>query len=121
MQYRRPVGRGPSGNTWPRCASHRLQTASVRRIPYSLSSCAATLSLVSVEFIASANPTSRSLLDSTLECAIYHGIYQKKKGAEWLGLPSYFEMAGVRRFDYRRNIASTGRKCLSAAIPLPEM
>jgi hypothetical protein len=30
MQYLRPVGLGPSSNTWPRCASHRLQCTSMR-------------------------------------------------------------------------------------------
>ena len=30
MQYRRPVGFGPSLNTWPRWASHRLHRTSVR-------------------------------------------------------------------------------------------
>jgi hypothetical protein len=30
MQYRRPLGGGPSGNTWPRCASQVLQTVSTR-------------------------------------------------------------------------------------------
>ena len=29
MQYRSPVGLGPSSNTWPRCASHRPQRISV--------------------------------------------------------------------------------------------
>jgi len=29
MQYRRPVGSGPSSNTWPRWASHRLHNTSV--------------------------------------------------------------------------------------------
>jgi hypothetical protein len=33
MQYRSPVGLGPSGNTWPRWAPQLLQTTSVRRIP----------------------------------------------------------------------------------------
>ena len=30
MQYRNPVGFGPSGNTWPRCASHRRHSTSGR-------------------------------------------------------------------------------------------
>jgi hypothetical protein len=30
MQYRNPVGSGPSSNTWPRCASHRAHFTSVR-------------------------------------------------------------------------------------------
>ena len=33
MQYRRPVGGGPSSNTWPRCPPHRLQCTSVRVMP----------------------------------------------------------------------------------------
>lgn len=33
MQYRSPVGRGPSGNTCPRCDPQVLQTTSTRRIP----------------------------------------------------------------------------------------
>ncbi len=30
MQYRSPLGAGPSGNTCPRCASHVLQIVSTR-------------------------------------------------------------------------------------------
>jgi hypothetical protein len=30
MQYRRPLGAGPSGKTWPRWASHVLQMVSIR-------------------------------------------------------------------------------------------
>lgn len=30
MQYRNPLGSGPSGKTWPRCASHVLQIVSTR-------------------------------------------------------------------------------------------
>ena len=33
MQYRRPVGLGPSVNTWPRWESHRLHSTSVRTMP----------------------------------------------------------------------------------------
>src|SRR5208282_403002 len=34
MQYRRPVGGGPSGNTWPRCEPQRAQCTSVRLMPH---------------------------------------------------------------------------------------
>src|SRR5579872_2451785 len=37
MQYRNPVGFGPSSKTWPRCAPHRAQCTSVRVSPISLS------------------------------------------------------------------------------------
>ncbi len=33
MQYRSPVGFGPSSNTCPKCASHLLHFTSVRFIP----------------------------------------------------------------------------------------
>ena len=32
MQYRSPVGWGPSSNTWPRCASHLLHRTSTLRM-----------------------------------------------------------------------------------------
>src|ERR1051325_2307629 len=32
MQYRKPVGAGPSSKTWPRCASHSLHRTSMRRM-----------------------------------------------------------------------------------------
>ena len=32
MQYRNPVGAGPSSNTCPRCASHKRQDTAVRTI-----------------------------------------------------------------------------------------
>jgi len=44
MQYRSPVGCGPSGNTWPRCPPHRAQVTSIRRIPRLVSSCSSTAS-----------------------------------------------------------------------------
>ena len=44
MQYLNPVGCGPSGNTWPKCASHWAQTTSTRRIPYELSDSVRTFS-----------------------------------------------------------------------------
>ena len=34
MQYRRPVGAGPSSNTWPKWPSHAAQTTSMRRMPW---------------------------------------------------------------------------------------
>ena len=37
MQYRWPVGRGPSLKTWPRCAPQRLHSTAVRRMPKLLS------------------------------------------------------------------------------------
>ena len=33
MQNRRPLGGGPSGNTWPKCASQTLQVVSTRCMP----------------------------------------------------------------------------------------
>src|SRR3981189_1088045 len=33
MQYRSPVGCGPSSNTCPRCASHSVQATAVRAMP----------------------------------------------------------------------------------------
>jgi hypothetical protein len=37
MQYRNPVGGGPSLNTWPRCDLQRPHSTSVRFMPYELS------------------------------------------------------------------------------------
>ena len=42
MQYRSPVGAGPSSNTWPRCAPHRAQLASVLIMPKLVSGEAST-------------------------------------------------------------------------------
>jgi hypothetical protein len=44
IQNRNPVGSGPSSNTCPKCASHLLQTASVRVIPWLVSRFISTLS-----------------------------------------------------------------------------
>ena len=38
MQYRSPVGRGPSSKTCPRCPPHRRQCTSMRRMPKLVSS-----------------------------------------------------------------------------------
>src|SRR5260370_15608884 len=48
MQYRSPLGRGPSSNTCPRCASHRLHLASVRVIPWLPSDSVSTACLSAV-------------------------------------------------------------------------
>ena len=44
MQNLRPLGGGPSGNTWPRCASHTLHVASIRCMPWLVSRWYATTS-----------------------------------------------------------------------------
>src|SRR5437762_12798872 len=44
MQYRIPVGCGPSSKTCPRWASHRLHFTSVRRMPWLVSVSASTAS-----------------------------------------------------------------------------
>src|ERR1044072_9443035 len=43
MQWRKPVGAGPSSKTWPRCASQRAQSTSVRTSGRVLSSSSRTL------------------------------------------------------------------------------
>src|SRR5271168_551618 len=45
MQYRSPVGGGPSGNTCPRWALHSLHFTSVRSMPSELSPASTTFSL----------------------------------------------------------------------------
>ena len=45
MQKRRPVGAGPSGNTWPRWASQAAHSTSIRRMKSELSSRVATASV----------------------------------------------------------------------------
>jgi hypothetical protein len=37
MQYRRPLGGGPSSKRWPRCESHRPHRTSIRIIPWLVS------------------------------------------------------------------------------------
>jgi len=43
IQYRWPVGFGPSGKTWPRWLPQRAQVTSIRRIPNARSSCISTV------------------------------------------------------------------------------
>src|ERR1700678_146273 len=45
MQYRNPVGFGPSSKTCPRCASHSVQETAVRCMPRVLSVISRTFSL----------------------------------------------------------------------------
>ena len=47
MQYRNPVGFGPSSNTCPKCASQRAQLTFVRTSPKLRSVCSTTFSFVS--------------------------------------------------------------------------
>src|SRR5690606_17164000 len=44
MQYRSPVGGGPSGKTWPRCESQTLHSTSVRTMPWLVSGSSRILS-----------------------------------------------------------------------------
>src|SRR5579863_5821535 len=44
MQYRSPVGFGPSSNTCPRCASHSVQATAVRTMPMLVSEISRTFS-----------------------------------------------------------------------------
>src|ERR1051326_8318165 len=46
MQYRSPVGFGPSSKTWPRCPSHRAHETLVRVIPRLLSVSSMTFSFL---------------------------------------------------------------------------
>ena len=45
MQYRSPLGPGPSGNTWPRWPPQRLQRTSTRSMPWPRSSTSSTASV----------------------------------------------------------------------------
>src|ERR1041384_3763877 len=65
MQYRNPVGRGPSGKTWPRCASQRVQTTAVRRMPKVLSVSSSTFSLaIGCEKLGQPVPDSNFVVES---------------------------------------------------------
>ena len=59
MQYRSPVGRGPSGNTWPRWAPQLRQTASVRIMPWLWSTFSSTAS--ALEGLEEARPAGARL------------------------------------------------------------
>src|SRR3989344_7680040 len=48
MQYRRPVGLGPSLKTCPKCEPHFLHKTSVRLIPRDISSLSRTFSFATV-------------------------------------------------------------------------
>src|ERR1700733_1842754 len=47
MQYRGPVGAGPSSNTWPRWLPHRRHRTSTRTMPWDRSSTSSTASATS--------------------------------------------------------------------------
>jgi hypothetical protein len=63
-----PVGLGPSGKTWPRCASHDAQRTSVRRISHERSSCSLTAPLSSgAQKLGQPVPESNLVLDENSE------------------------------------------------------
>src|ERR1700739_3243127 len=86
MQYRRPVGGGPSLNTWPRWPPHRLHRTSVRVMPRLVSGRSSTAlsmafqklghpvplsNLVSEEYRCSAQPAQ---LNTPRRCSSLSGL-----------------------------------------------
>ncbi len=63
MQYLRPVGRGPSSNTCPRCPLHRAQWTSARTIPCVLSIEVSTASGTGAEKLGQPVPLSNFASD----------------------------------------------------------
>src|ERR1051325_9250842 len=65
MQYRCPVGAGPSSNTWPRCPPQRGHSTSIRCIPRLMSSCVATaLDATGAEKLGQPQPESNFASDA---------------------------------------------------------
>src|SRR5580704_14522924 len=65
IQYRRPVGCGPSSNTWPRCELALAERTSVRAINKCLSSFVSTFAGTS-GFVKLGQPVPESNLSSEL-------------------------------------------------------
>src|SRR3984957_15804574 len=76
MQYRRPVGLGPSSNTWPRCASHSVQETAVRSMPMLLSEISRTFSCATGAQKLG-HPVPESNLVSELNSALSQQIQRK--------------------------------------------
>ncbi len=70
MQYRSPVvSRGPSSNTCPRCAPHRLHTTSTRAIPRLLSRCSSTFPVwITSQKLGHPDPESNLVSDENSAC-----------------------------------------------------
>src|ERR1019366_1904679 len=69
MQYLMPPASGPSSNTCPRCASHRLHFASVRTIPWLASDSSSTLpSAIGAVKLGHPVPDSNFVFDSNSGC-----------------------------------------------------
>jgi hypothetical protein len=64
MQYRRPVGFGPSSKTWPRWEPQFEQTTSVREIPWLWSVSSATFSFFAVWKLGQPVPDSNLVFES---------------------------------------------------------
>src|SRR6478736_4168409 len=65
MQYRRPVGPGPSLKTWPRWPSHFEHSTSVRIMPWETSRSSSTwLSIAGCEKLGQPQPESNLASDS---------------------------------------------------------
>ena len=69
MQYRSPVGLGPSSKTWPKCASHLRQETAVRIIPR-LTSCSSWIFSFAIGAQKLGQPVPDSNYDSELKRAV---------------------------------------------------
>src|ERR1700741_398024 len=113
MQYRRPVGGGPSLNTWPRWPPHRLHRTSVRIMPRLVSRRSSTelsrafqklghpvplSNLVSEEKRCSAQPAQ---LNTPRRCSSSSGLLY---GASVPALRSTSYWAGVRSFRHSASV-----------------
>src|SRR4051812_8540943 len=78
MQYRRPVGAGPSSNTWPRCPLHRAQWTSTRTIPNLRSVVVSTAFSSGVKKLG--QPVPLSNLESDLNSAFPHAAHKNTPG-----------------------------------------
>jgi len=64
MQYRSPVGAGPSSNTWPRCAPHCAHTVSVRTMPWLRSTISVMAPGMASEKLGQPQPASNLVTES---------------------------------------------------------
>ena len=68
MQYRKPVGWGPSLKTWPRCPPQLLQSTSVRVMPSELSDRSSTAFGRAFQKLGQPVPLSNLVVDENRSC-----------------------------------------------------
>src|SRR6476646_7940778 len=100
MQYRRPVGFGPSSNTCPRCPPHRRQCTAWRIMPSDVSLFVSTALFSGAQKLGQPVPLSNLVVDENTSSAQPAQAYVPRRVSWSSGLLNGGSVASCRRTAY---------------------